>query len=195
MPGFTDEFMASLGPQVSKELSKNLGINQNIAQQILPAVIPMILGGLKKQKDEYGGEARVDHILNKYGSANALNNISGLFQSKAKDTSVDASLGGLLGNSGLQATDMIAKQFNLDKNTASKLIPMLAPIVLGALTKKRDTAGAGSKGIASLLDRDGDTSILNNVAGFLLKNAFSGGQKGESALGSVLGSLFGKKLK
>lgn len=195
MPGFTDEFMGSLGPQVSKELSKNLGINHNVAQQILPAVIPMILGGLKKQKDECGGQERVDHILNKHGSANVLNNLSGLFQSKAKDTSVDARLGGLLGNSGLQATDMIAKQFNLDKNTAAKLIPMLAPVVLGALTKKRDTEGAGSKGIASLLDKDGDTNILNNVAGLLLKNALGGGQKGGSPLNNILGSLFGKKTK
>ncbi len=35
----------------------------------------MILGGLKKQKDNHGGEERVDHILNKYGSSSVLDDI------------------------------------------------------------------------------------------------------------------------
>ncbi|MCU0643337.1 MAG: DUF937 domain-containing protein [bacterium] len=195
MPGFVDEFMKTLGPQVSKELSKNLGINQNVATQILPSVIPMILGGLKKQKDEFGGEERVDHILNKYGSADVLSNLGGLFKAKAKDTSVDPRLGGLLGESGVQATDMIANQFKLDSGVAAKLIPMLAPVVLGALTKKRDAGGVGSSGIASLLDQDGDGSILDDVAGFLMQGLLGGGgtQKGGGVLGSLLGGLLGKK--
>lgn len=195
MPGFIDEFMSTLGPQVTKELSKNLGVNKNVANQIVPQLIPMILGGLRKQKDEHGGEARVDHILNKYGSASVLDNIGGLFSKKVKDESVDPRLGGLLGESGVQATDMIANQFKLDSSVASRLIPMLAPVVLGALTKKRDVEGAGSSGIASLLDQDGDGSILDDVAGFLMKGLLggSGSKSGGNVLGSLLGGLFGKR--
>jgi len=195
MPGFVEEFMSTLGPQVTKELSKNLGIQKNAASQIVPQLIPMILGGLRKQKDEYGGEARVDHILNKYGSASVLDNIGGLFSKKVKDESVDPRLGGLLGESGVQATNMIANQFKLDSSVASKLIPMLAPVVLGALTQKRDVQGAGSSGIAALLDQDGDGSILDDVAGFLMKGLLggSGSQSGGNVLGSLLGGLFGKK--
>jgi hypothetical protein len=90
---------------------------------------------------------------------------------------------------------MIANNFKLDGNIASKLIPMLAPVVLGALTKKRDVEGAGSTGIASLLDQDGDGSILDDVAGFLMKGLLggSGSQKGGNILGSLLGGLFGKR--
>ena len=195
MPGFVEEFMGTLGPQVTKELSKNLGIKKSAANQIIPQLIPMILGGLRKQKDEHGGEARVDHILNKYGSASVLDDIGGLFSKKVKDDSVDARLGGLLGESGIQATNMIANNFKLDGNIAARLIPMLAPVVLGALTRKRDTGGAGSRGIASLLDQDGDGSILDDVAGFLMKGMLggSGSQRGGNVLGSLLGGLFGKR--
>jgi len=195
MPGFVDEFMGTLGPEVTQQISKNLGINKNVATQIVPQLIPMILGGLRKQKDEHGGEARVDHILNKYGSSNVLENISGLFSQKARDENADPRLGGLLGESGVQATDMIANQFKLDSGVASKLIPMLAPVVLGALTQKRDAQGVGSSGIAALLDQDGDGSILDDVAGFLMKGLLggSGTQRGGNVLGSLLGGLFGKK--
>jgi hypothetical protein len=86
---------------------------------------------------------------------------------------------------------MLSKQLNLDSNTAMKIIPMLAPIVLGALTRKRDTGGAGSMGIADLLDRDGDGNILDDVAGFLMRGLAGGQgtQRGGGLLGNVLGAL------
>ncbi|MCK5740319.1 DUF937 domain-containing protein [bacterium] len=194
MPGFIDEFMKNYGSETSKQLASTLGIKKNIARQLIPQIAPLILGGLKKQKDEQGGAPRVDHILNKYGSASVLENIGGLFAKKSKDKKADPQLGGLLGKSGVQATDMLTNQFKLDKNIATKIIPMLAPLILGALTQKRDTGGQGSSGIASLLDQDGDGSILDDVGGFLLKN-LAGSKSGGAGnlVGSLLGGLFGKK--
>jgi hypothetical protein len=196
MATFVDEFMKSLGPQVAQNLASNLKIDPGVATQMLPQVIPMILGGLKNQKDNFGGDARVDHILNKYGSADVLKDIGGLFAQKAKDKTADPKLGGLLGEAGIQATNMLSQNYGLKQNVAAKLIPMLAPIVLGALTKKRDQGGLGSTGIASLLDQDGDGSILDDVAGFLMKGLAGGGagtQGAGNVLGSLLGGLFGKK--
>ena len=194
MANFIDDFMKSMGPQVASEMSKSLGINKNVATQLIPQIAPLILGGLKKQKDEHGGAPRIDHILNKYGSADVLNDIGGLFKNKVKEDP-DPKLGGLLGDSGIQAAKMLGNQFNLDSGTAMKLIPMLAPLILGALTQKRDQGGAGSSGIASLLDQDGDGSVLDDVAGFLMKGLGGGGtsKAGANILGSLLGGLFGRR--
>jgi hypothetical protein len=156
----------------------------------MPALVPMILGGLRRQQDERGGAARVDHILNKYGKSDVLDDIGGLFANKVAQSNPDPNLGGLLGNSGSQAVDMLANNFKLDPGLISKFIPMLAPIVLGYLTKKRDS-GIGSAGITSILDSDGDGSILDDVAGFLTQNL--GSSKSGGLLGGLLGSLFGRK--
>jgi hypothetical protein len=100
----------------------------------------------------------------------------------------------LLGESGVQAADMLSKQFKIDSSVATKIIPMLAPIILGALTQKRDSQGAGSSGIATLLDQDGDGSILDDVAGFMLQGlGSSSAQKSDGLLGNILGGLLGKK--
>jgi hypothetical protein len=193
MGNLLDDFMGSMGSQVTSQLSSQLGIDKSTAGAIIPQVLPMILGGLKKQKDNYGGAERVDHILNKYGSSSVLDDISGLFSQKAQDSNPDPALGGLLGDAGVQASNLFGKQFNLDGNTASKIIPMLAPVILGFLTKKRDT-GTGSNGIASLLDQDGDGSVLDDVAGFLMSGlGGSSTQKSGGLLGGLLGSLFGSK--
>jgi hypothetical protein len=188
-----DDLMGSLGGEVSKQMSSSLGIDKNIAAQIIPQIAPLILGGLKKQSEQRGGQPRVDHILNKYGQADVLEDIAGLFANRAQETKPDPQLGGLLGQAGLQATDTIAQQFNISKSTAMKIIPMLAPIILGFLTKKRDADGAGSSGIAALLDQDGDGSVLDDVAGFLLQGLGQSSQPQKSS-GGLLGGLLGKLL-
>ncbi|MCB0731887.1 MAG: DUF937 domain-containing protein [Ignavibacteriae bacterium] len=194
MGNLLDDFMGSMGSQVTSQLSSQLGIDKGVAGAIIPQVLPMILGGLKKQKDNFGGEQRVDHILNKYGSSSVLDDIGGLFSQKAQDQNPDPALGGLLGDAGIQASKLFGKQFNLDGNTASKIIPMLAPVILGFLTQKKDS-GAGSSGIASLLDADGDGSVLDDVAGFLMSGlgGSSSSSKGGGLLGGLLGSLLGGK--
>ena len=188
MTNLIEDFLGSMGPDVSRRLSSSLDIDENIVQKMLPAVMPMIIGGLKKQKDERGGQDRVDHILNKYGDPSVLDDMDGLFSQKLNDPSTDPNLGGLLGSAGTDVTNFLSNNFNLNSNTAAKLIPMLAPIILGFLTKKRDT-GIGSGGIADFLDQDGDGSVLDDVAGMLL----GGGSKSSNPLGGLLGGLFGNK--
>lgn len=195
MANFIEELVGSLGPQVTKQLSSQLGIDNQTASQILPQVAPLILGGLKRQMQEHGGAPRVDHILNKYGSADVLSDIAGLFGMQAKNQNADPRLGGLLGDSGVQAAGQLSQRFGLKMETAMKIIPMLAPIILGALSQKRDTAGLGSTGIASLLDQDGDGDILDDVAGFFTRAAGGGGAQGGSSplggLGDLLGAVLG----
>lgn len=193
MANFIDEFMKSYGPEVTRQMASSFQMDQGTVQKLIPQLAPLILSGLKKQKDTRGGDERVNHILNKYGDSSVLNNIKDLISQKASAQVADANLGGLLGEQGgVQAAQTLAKSLNIDPSTIVKMIPALAPVILGALTKKRDTSGAGISGIGSLLDADGDGSILDDVAGFLLKGG-SQQTKAKGGLGSLLGGLFRKK--
>ena len=184
-----DDFMQTLGGQASKSLASGLGIKKSAAAQIVPAVIPMVLGGLKRQMETQGGAARLDHILNKYGSDSVLDDIAGAVLNRSGQAA-DAQLGGLLGSSGLQATDMIAQRFKIDPGIAAKIIPALAPLILGFLTRQKKTSSDGLGGIASIIDRDGDGNILDDVAGMLFQG--SGASSGGSGiLGKLLGGLLG----
>ena len=188
MANILEEFLGSMGPEVTKKMSSSLNIEEDKVQQIIPQIAPLIIGGLKKQKDEKGGQERVDHILNKYGSSEVLGNLDDLFGKKINDNKTDPGLGGLLGDSGHQATNLISEKFGINGSTAAKLIPMLAPVILGYLTNKRDNQGTGSSGIASILDQDGDGSILDDVAGMFL-----GGSGKSNPLGDMLGGILGGK--
>jgi hypothetical protein len=193
MANLIEDIMESLNPEVSKQLSTNMGIRENDAMKMIPAVAPLILGGLKRQMEQRGGADRVDHILNKYGRADVLDRIGDEIGVRAIDENPDPRLGGLLGESGVQASETLSKQFNIDPGIAMKIIPALAPIILGALSNKRDKAGLGATGIASLIDQDGDGDVLDDVAGFLLGGLSSSGSKQSSGLLGMLGGLFSRK--
>jgi len=155
-------------------MSGNFNVDQGTVQKLLPQLAPLIIAGLKKQKDTRGGDERVDHILNKYGDSSVLDNIKGLIANKAQEQDVDPNLGGLLGDAGgIQAAQVLAKNMNVDASTIMKMIPALSPLILGALTKKRDTTARGISGVGAMLDADGDGSILDDVAGFLMKGGTS----------------------
>ena len=193
MATFIDEFMKTYGPEVTQQMAANTGLDQGTVQQLIPKLAPLIISGLKKQKDERGGDERVDHILNKYGDPSVLNNIKDLISAKTQDATADANLGGLLGASGgVQAAQALGKSLNIDASKIIRMIPALAPIILGALSKKKNTAG-GIGGIGSLLDADGDGSIIDDVAGFVLRGGGGQATRNKGVLGSILGGLFGSK--
>ena len=120
-----------------------------------------------------------------------LDDIGGQFGMHAQNQTADPRLGGLLGDSGVNAANLLSQQFNLDRNTAMKIIPMLAPIILGFLTQRRDTGGVGSQGIAALINQNGDGNILDDVAGFLMRGLGGAPQQGGGLLGGLLGAVLG----
>ncbi len=186
MADFATEFMKSMGPQVSAQLAGTLGIKKQTASQLVPSVLPLIMGGLKRQMETRGGAERANHILNKYGSPSVLDGIGDLFAAKAAEGNPDPRLGGLLGEAGVSASGALAGRFKLDQGTIMKVIVMLAPIVLGYLSRQRDRGGLGAGGIGALIDQNGDGSILDDVTGFLLQG---GGSAGGGLLGGLLGGL------
>lgn len=190
MSSFIEEFMNTYGPEVSKHLSSNLGVKEDIVAQMIPMVAPLILGGLKRQMKEYGGETRVNHILSKYGSASSLDNLGEEISSRVQYQQPDPRLGGLLGDSGVQAASAMAQRFNVNPKIVMTAISVLAPIILGALVRKRDRGKVGPQGIAAIIDRDGNDSILDDVIGMLLGGMGGSGSQGIMGLIGDLISQF-----
>ena len=96
----------------------------------------------------------------------------------------------------------------MDSGSIANILKIAAPIVMGFIgkqTKQNNVQDASSMNgllgsmlggqpqqnqslITTLLDADGDGSILDDVAGMVM----GGGQKKSGGLGGLLGGLFGK---
>lgn len=213
MSPLIEQLIQSHGPQVAEQISSRLGIPAEKAAGVLPAVAPLILGGLQRQAREPGGEAAVEQMVESQGDAGILDDVAGFF---ARQTEADpgqagalglGSLGGLFGGGGSAGPliEAIAEKVGISKEKAGEIIPLIAPLVMGFLLKQKASAGTGGTGngslLTSLLDRDGDGSILDDVAGMLGGGGALGSLLGGPAAdreggsgGSAAGDLLGKAL-
>ena len=190
---FLDDLYKEHGAAVQQRVTTELGVPADKAARALPTVAPIILAGLKRQMDQNGAAQVEAHIqdLNHNGVPD------------------DEEVGGLLGGKGKEASALMANQLGISGDAAAKLIPMLAPIIIGMLMKKgggaaatgqagAGGAGGGLGGMAAILDRNGDGSILDDLAGLVAKGGvgdlLAGGAAGKSGcLGTILGMLMGGK--
>jgi hypothetical protein len=190
--GFLDDLYQEHGQSVQERVSTELGIPADKAARALPTVAPIILAGLRREMDK-GGPAHIESRIND------LNN-NGIPD--------DEEVGGLLGGKGKEASALMANQLGISGAAASKLIPMLAPVIIGMLMKKgggaaggqagAGGAGGGLGGMAAILDRNGDGSILDDLSGLITKGGVgdllaTGGAGKSGCLGSILGMLMGGK--
>ncbi len=197
MANLLEDLQGMFGPQVSGELQSKFNLNEEQAKGALDTVGPLVLSGLKREMVNRGGGERVGHIVDKYGDEDALDHLDSYFAKQEQELNdPDPGLGGLLGESGHEAAGLMEQKLGLSAGTGAKLIPMLAPLILGGLAKTRKSGGLS--GMASMLDRDGDGSILDDVAGMIM----GGGSRGAgrtvsrgSSQGGCLGSLLGGLLK
>ncbi|MGF1679027.1 MAG: DUF937 domain-containing protein [Candidatus Methylacidiphilales bacterium] len=170
---FVEELVEALGPKVAPRLSQELGIQPPVAAQILPVVAPLLMGALKRRKDE-GGASLLSSILGKQADPDGVDDVESAISRRAAEPDDSPSVGGLLGGLGDQAAAVLAEKLGLSTAQARNAIYILAPLVLGYLMKQSPsnptTQGRGLdlSVITEVLDRNGDGSVLDDVGGFLL---------------------------
>ena len=199
---FTKDLLASHGDEVANKLSASTELTPEQSRQALSALSPVILGSLKR-KQEGMGASGIEELLAQAGvTEDQTVNIDDVFEK------------GLAGHSSQtravvdeetqeQTAQALSKKFNIGGSLAKKLLPMLAPIILGMLVKKGGSSKAaeGGKGgglaggIGSILDRDGDGSIIDDITGMVLGGG--GGSTGRKSGGGIfkwlLSLIFGRK--
>jgi hypothetical protein len=189
-----DLIQQQLDDSTISQLSQQLGADPNTTREAIPAALSAVLGGLSKNAQQPGGDQALAGVLGGH------------------DGSLLDSLGSLLGNAGALQGDgggilgqifghhqpavqsQVSQSTGLDAGQAGKLLMLLAPIVLGYLSRQHQQgAGGGLMDILNgerqqtaqahpqhagildqLLDRNHDGSILDDVAG--LAGGFLGGR-------------------
>ena len=179
------------------KLSGQIGADQAATKNAVGAALPVLLGALARNSSQPQGAEALDRALSKHDGA-ILNNLDG-FLDKPDVTDGNGILGHLLGAKRNAVESGIGKASGLDPAMITKLLPMLAPVVLGAVGQQKRQQGLNAGSLASLLgaeqqtversnpamgmlgkllDQDGDGSIVDDIAGM---------GKG------LLGGLFGRK--
>lgn len=204
MAGLLDELMGQLGDGGVDQIAKGLGVDQGAASKAIGMALPAILGGMANNAAKPDGANALATAVDDHDPG-IFDQLGPLLSGEGPGAAI---LGHVLGNKQQNVQQNLAGQTGLDLGTITKLLPVLAPIVMGFLAKKKQDGGLDSAslgnvlnqerqtqeksnpglgGLASILDADGDGSIMDDIAGM------AGGQSGGSSSGG-LGGLLGKIL-
>ena len=211
MAGLLDLLNSDLGKQLISGASAQTGASESKTAEVLSMALPVLLGAMKKNAQTQEGASGLLGALSNKHDGSILDNLGSLLGGGNVDQSVMNDGAGILGHvlGGKQPVveNTLSQKTGLDAGTIGQILKIAAPILLGVIgkqTKQNDVndssalssilgsmLGGQPKGnqilIESLIDADGDGSVLDDVAGMVL-----GSNKNKGGLGGMLGGLFGK---
>ena len=210
MSGLLELLDSPMGKQLIGGIAGQTGNSEEKTANVLSMAMPLLMGAMKKNASTPQGAEGLMNALNSKHNGSILDNLGGVFNGGV-DQSVMSDgagiLGHLLGNKQSLVENTLSKKSGLEASSVADILKIAAPILMGFLGKQKsqnnldDANGLGSligsmlggqpqqnqSLITSLLDSDGDGSVLDDVADMVLGNT-----KKKGGLGGMLGGLFGK---
>lgn len=206
--GILDTVGQQLGGSTLTQISQQLGTDENTAAKAVSVALPLLLGGLSRNASTPEGAAALDQALTRDHDGSLLD---APHQAVSNPNAFNASgiLGHIFGQRQAPVQQGVAKASGIDLQSAGKVMMILAPIVMASLARARAAQGAnasagavlqneqqhierqvpGIGGLASILDRNHDGSIADDIAN--LAGGRLGGLGG--GLGNVLGGILGDR--
>jgi len=210
MSGILDLLNSELGKTIISGVSNETRQPQNKTQDVLTMALPVLMAAMKRNASTpEGAEGLMGALSNKHDGS-ILDNLGGLFGGGVNEevkTDGDKILGHVLGNKRQGVEKVIGEKSGLDMGSVANILKVAAPILMGVLGKQTRQNNVNSSAdlggllggllggndtkneqsfLESILDADGDGSVIDDVAGMVL-----GGSKKKGGLGGLLGGLFG----
>lgn len=134
----------------AERLGERVGIDSSTAQKAVQAALPAIVAALAGNSRRPEGAASLARALEEDHDGSILDDLSG-FLTRGDTTDGNGILSHALGQRRPAVEAEIAKSSGLDMSTIASLLPILAPIVMGALGRQKRQADLDPGGLAGML--------------------------------------------
>ena len=203
MNSILDLLADSIGGDNMGQLAQAIGADRSQTQSAVAAALPAILAALNQNTNTSSGASALASALDRDHDGSLLDSLGGFLGGQVRGKQADGGgiLGHVLGGRRQQVEQGVAQASGLNMGQVAKLLPILAPIVMAALGRRkrqrgldeaglsgvlaedavraREAAPSGAMGaLSAILDRDRDGSIQDDLM--------------QHAGRAVLGKLFGR---
>lgn len=205
MSGITDLLNSDMGKELVSSISQKTGIDASQATNVVSSGLPALMGAMQSNLSSAdGASGLLSALTSGKHDGSILDNLGG-FLNGGDFSDGSKILGHVLGGNQDTMVQGLSSKTGVDSSIISKILPMLAPIVMGYLGKQTKSKGVsngsdlsgmlggllggagGNSMLTSVLDQNGDGKLDVSDA----MSALSGKKKG--GLAGLLGGLFGKK--
>lgn len=180
------------GSQAVDQISQQVGAEPSMVNTAIQMALPAILGGLANNASTPQGAESLNNALDRdHSGGGILGNLGGLGSlifggQQTPQTNAGGILGHILGGSQGQVAQQVSNQTGLNSGQVAQILMMLAPIVMGYLSKQKQEQNLDAGGLSdmlgqqnqqiqqqapqgggflnSILDRDGDGNVTDDIA-------------------------------
>lgn len=212
MASILDLLQTNMGQTLINGAAQKTNTSPDKTATVLSQAMPLILGAMQRNARTPEGAASLTNALSDpKHSGSVLDMLGGLFgdgPGSPEELEKDGAgiLNHVLGQKQATVESAISTSSGVDAASVAQIIKIAAPIIMGLLGKQKQEHQISQNGIGdllgsvlgqsgsnessfltSILDADGDGSMIDDVAGMVL-----GGNNKKKGLGGMLGGLFGK---
>ena len=150
-----DSIRAYLTPELIRGASSAVREPESATRAALNTSVPSVLAGLTHLSSTSEGVSKLGNLMRDGAFAPVADNASTLFGGGTPTTNMMSAgqqlLGSIFGENSSTVTDMLARNSGIRSSSASSLLGMTAPLVLGVIGKYASSQGLNASGIAGLL--------------------------------------------
>jgi hypothetical protein len=198
MSDMLETLAQNLGGNTLGQISSQIGADEGSTATAISAALPILLGAMDRNTDQPGGAESLFNALNRDHDGSILDDIAGHLGG-AQSGPGEAILGHVLGGKQKSVESGLSQVSGLDSGAIAKLLPILAPIVMGMLGRAQRQQGFDAGALSEMLTGERKRAQARNpdVGGILgdLLDTDNDGQViddvvklGTSLLGGLLGS-------
>lgn len=167
--------LSKIGEGGIEKISQSAGIDSATAKKILAQAGPLITGKMADNTKKSEGLDSLNSALEDHDGS-IFNTIEDVINPNI-DTKGDKILGHIFGGSKEKITEAVAKNNNIDSGTTSKVLEMVAPLILGQLGSQKKSNNLDAQSIFNILQGEkkasaesGDSMMMNLAQQFLDKD-------------------------
>lgn len=205
-----DIFQSQLSDEALGQISEHIGAEKEQTATAANGIFASLLGGLANNASSEEGMSGIMGMLDRDNDGSVLDDIAGMIGGvmgggQQADNNMGI-LGSILGDRQEAAVQQVSQSSGLNIGQVMKLLPILAPIVMGVLGRAKNQGNLGLGDLAGILmgsAQNAQQGGFGDLIGSVLGGVMGGNNQQEQApqqgggmddmLGSVLGNIFGKK--
>ncbi len=188
-----DMIKGAAGGMAMEQVAKQFGLNGSQAEGAFRALLPAVSGGLKRNTAQEGGLQGLMGALQGGAHDRYLDDPAELAKPEAVEDG-NAILGHLLGSKDMsrQVASHAAQKTGLDTGIMKKMLPMVAAMAMGSLSKQTKQPGVADALMGALSGGGAQSSGGGGGLAGMVGGLLGGGQKQQAQSGGVnLGMLGG----
>ncbi|MBK6929761.1 MAG: DUF937 domain-containing protein [Saprospirales bacterium] len=190
------------------QLSQQIGAEKEQTAAAANGIFATLLGGLANNASTENGLASLASALDRDHDGSILDDLIGMVGGMPQGAGASSSalngagiLGHILGDRQETAAQQISQNSGLNVNQIMKLMPILAPIVMGVLGRAKSSGGLDLGSLANILmgsAQNAQSGGFGDLLGNVLGGVLGGGQPQQpqssgGVFGQILGGIFGKR--